>query len=263
MTRGPNDMIIKQLEHLAKALGPWRDSLVLGGGVALIVYDRCMARTNAKPVGTADLDFLIPRRPLVPANSAPLSTVLKDLGFKIHTKDLGIPPVQSFVKESGDVELEVEFLTDDRTRSKTQSVPIEGAQIVAQPLSYLEMSLQSVTAAILPSNTEIRIVTPEAWVFHKGLTFPRRKPGSAKQQKDLYGMWFVLTQMGDFSTAATLRLGKLQAKQPASWKRDFGLNLSDWVANAIPKDWDRLIAQDPEQRLTEAAFRGLVKRIGA
>ncbi|HAR42567.1 MAG TPA: hypothetical protein DCS07_08045 [Bdellovibrionales bacterium] len=85
-SRESNDAIIEQLEQLARALGPWRDSIVLGGGVALIVYDCCMAKTHAQPIGTADLDFLIPRRPVLPTNIASLSTVLKDLGFQIHTK---------------------------------------------------------------------------------------------------------------------------------------------------------------------------------
>lgn len=75
----------------------------------------------------------------------------------------------------GETEIEIEFLTDDRSRQKAVSAPIAGAAVVAQPLSYLEMSLQTVTPVRLPRGTEILVVRPEAWVFHKGLTFTRRK----------------------------------------------------------------------------------------
>lgn len=43
-----NKQILDEIEQVADALKGWKDELVLGGGVALIVYDECMAKTNAK-----------------------------------------------------------------------------------------------------------------------------------------------------------------------------------------------------------------------
>ncbi len=256
-----NDLILAELEKLCASFGEWSKSLILGGGVALIVYDRCLARAFAQPVGTTDIDFLIPRHPVIAGGAAPLASILRKQGFKHRTKDLGAPPVESYFKEMNETEIEVEFLTDDRTRKKSESTPIAEAQIVAQPLSYLEMSLESAMIALLPKRTSILVVRPEAWVFHKGLTFPRRK-APAKKAKDLYGIWFVLTQLGEFSDQAIRELQSLQAKQPANWRKSFSENLRGWVEHASPREWAQLIAQDPLGRLTEASFRGLVERLG-
>ncbi len=123
------------------------------------------------------------------------------------------------------------------------------------------MSLQTVTPVRLPRGTEILVVRPEAWVFHKGLTFTRRKSSPAKALKDLYGIWFVLTMFDDLSAATWGALEALQFRQPAKWRETFRSNLQTWTAQAAPKDWQRLVAQDPENRLTETAFRGLVARL--
>jgi hypothetical protein len=258
-----NELIIVELENLAAHFGDWSKSIVLGGGVALILYDRCLAKTSARPVGTTDMDFLIPRKPAVPADIAPLSQILAAQGFEQRTKSLGNPPIESYFKSMGETELEVEFLTDDRSRQKTDSAPIAAAEVVAQPLSYLEMSLQTVTPVRLPRGTEILVVRPEAWVFHKGLTFTRRKSGSAKVLKDLYGIWFVLTMFDDLSVATWKALKALQLRQPAKWRETFQSNLQSWISQAAPRDWQKLIAQDPENRLTEPAFRGLVARLAS
>ena len=164
MATTTNDLILAELETLAKHFGEWSKNLILGGGVALIVYDRCMAKTSARPVGTTDIDFLIPRRPIIPATTEPISKILQSQGFHHRAKSLGDPPVESYVKEVKETEIEVEFLTDARSRSKAETAPIQAAQVVAQPLSYLEMSLASATTASLPRGTEVRIVRPEAWV---------------------------------------------------------------------------------------------------
>ena len=44
------DSILKELESLAGTLVAWRDTLVLGGRVALIVYDRCMSKPGGSGV---------------------------------------------------------------------------------------------------------------------------------------------------------------------------------------------------------------------
>jgi hypothetical protein len=260
MVKTTNDLILLELENLASHFGEWSHNLVLGGGVALIVYDCCMAKVSARPIGTTDMDFLIPRRPILSANAEPLSQILESQGFYHRTKNTGQPPIESYVKEFKEIEIEVEFLTDDRARTKGNSTSIPKAQVVAQSLSYLEMSLESTTTAILSKGTKIRIVRPEAWVFHKGITFPRRR-AQVKKVKDLYGIWFVLTMLGDLSVSTGSALNLLQSRQPPTWKKTFIENLNRWIATATPRDWVQLISQDPEQRLTEVSFRRLVERL--
>jgi hypothetical protein len=59
-----NDKLIQQVEELATILKPWNEQLVIGGGVALILYDIVLAKANSGAVGTTDIDYLIPRRPV-------------------------------------------------------------------------------------------------------------------------------------------------------------------------------------------------------
>ena len=46
-------------------------------------------------------------------------------------------------------------------------------------------------------NVTGNLLTPATWIFHKGL-FTKRK-SSLKMPKDLYGIWYVASQLGDFS----------------------------------------------------------------
>lgn len=77
------------------------------------------------------------------------------------------------MKEIDGVEVEIEFLTDSATRDdKNKNVMIAG--IVAQPLSYLTLSLQTTMEFQTYSREVGKVVSPGAWIFHKGLTFTRR-----------------------------------------------------------------------------------------
>ena len=104
------------------------------------------------------------------------------------------------MKDIAGAEVEIEFLTDDSVRNnKNKNVVIAG--VVAQPLSYLTLSLQTTLKFHTYSNVTGNVVTPGAWIFHKGLTFTKRK-SSLKILKDLYGIWYVASQLGDFSDHA-------------------------------------------------------------
>ena len=59
-----NKELLNQIEELAIILKPWNDQLVVGGGVALILYDLVLSKANSGAVGTTDIDYLIPRKPL-------------------------------------------------------------------------------------------------------------------------------------------------------------------------------------------------------
>lgn len=252
-----NKVLIDQVEDLAKILDQWNEQIIIGGGVALVLYDTILSRANSGAVGTTDIDFLIPRKLLKPGEEQ-ISKILKDHGYALKMKSVGQPAVESYIRNIDDVEIEVEFLTDARSRAKEDVVSIKEAGVTAQALSYIEMSLQEGTPLILPSGNKITVVKPEAWVFHKGLTFVKRT-SEAKKYKDLYGIWFVLSQLNETSFAVKKALSKLMDKNSSSWKKTFIINLNTWIADATPKDWQTLENQDVEGRLTKAEFVALVK----
>ena len=110
----------------------------------------------------------------------------------------------------------------------------------------------------LPSGAIISVVKPEAWVFHKGLTFTKRT-AKVKKYKDLYGIWFVLTQLNEVSFAVQKALPKLMKKNPEPWTKTFKENLKTWIDSATPQDWDLLERQDVGGKLTKAGF---IKYVG-
>ena len=192
----------KIISEFLNSIGPWREFVVVGGGFALFIYKLYLAdqKLENHPVGTRDIDSLIPRR--VPEVSKKnIAKHLQEAGFTHFFKDIDAPATEAYVKEIDGLEVEIEFLTDSAARSdKNKNVVIAG--VVAQPLSYLTLSLQKTMEFQTYSSKAGRVVSPGAWMFHKGLTFTRRK-SSSKILKDLYGIWYVATQLGDFSEQAS------------------------------------------------------------
>jgi hypothetical protein len=61
MKQTQEDIIISDF---LKSLGPWRDVVVIGGGFALFIYKLYFTdpKITHPPVGTRDIDSLIPRK---------------------------------------------------------------------------------------------------------------------------------------------------------------------------------------------------------
>lgn len=249
----------KIISEFIRALGPWSEYVVVGGGVALFIYKLYLADQKLAnfPVGTRDIDSLIPRRvPEISKKS--IAQHLVDAGFTHIFKDVDNPATEAYVKGIEGLDIEIEFLTDSAARNdKTKNVLIRG--VVAQPLSYLTLSLQTTSYFKTYSGATGRVVSPGAWLFHKGLTFTRRKT-IAKQFKDLYGIWYVGTQLGDFSDQALIEFNRLSI-QNSSWFETFRKNLLQWMENSTPSDWSKLESQDPGGKLKKLSFERMIKRL--
>jgi len=249
----------KIISEFLKSLGPWREFVVIGGGFSLFIYKLYFADPNLEnsPVGTRDIDSLISRR--VPEISKKnIAKYLNEAGFIHVFKDMDIPATESFVKEIDGVEVEVEFLTDSATRDdKDKNVMIAG--VVAQPLSYLMLSLKTTMEFQTYSHEVGKVVSPGAWILHKGLTFTRRN-NSSKMLKDLYGIWYVVTQLGDFSDQAYREFTFISQQYP-KWLQTLQKQLSVWMNQASPSEWSKLEAQDPAGKLKKLGFENAVKKL--
>lgn len=220
MTLDKEDKIISDF---LKSLGPWRDLIVIGGGFSLFIYKLYLTDPKFKnsPVGTRDIDSLIPRK-VQEISKKNIQGYLQEGGFNHVFKDLDDPATEAYVKDIAGAEIEIEFMTDDSVRTnKNKNVLIAG--IFAQPLSYLTLSLQTTLKFQTYSNITGNVVAPAAWIFHKGLTFTKRK-SSLKILKDLYGIWYVATQLGDFSKCAIEEFTIIAKKHP-KWFKTFQSNL--------------------------------------
>lgn len=256
MTSNQEDKIISEF---LESIGPWRDFVVIGGGFALFIYKLYLSDPKLKnlPVGTRDIDSLISRK-IPEVSKKNIQSYLREAGFNHVFKDLDDPATEAYVKDIAGAEVEIEFLTDDSVRNnKEKNVVIAG--VVAQPLSYLTLSLQTTLKFQTYSKITGNVVTPGAWIFHKGLTFTKRK-SSLKVLKDLYGIWYVASQLDDFSNHALDEFKDL-AKQHPKWFKTFQKNLQNWLHNATPNDWSKLEAQDPSGRLRKLNFEQIMKKL--
>ncbi len=249
MKQSQEDKIISEF---LISLGPWRDYAVIGGGFALFIYKLYLSDPNLSidPIGTRDIDSLLPRKvPEISKKS--IAKYLDEAGFIQIFKDMDIPAAESYVKEIDGVEVEIEFLTDSATRGdKQKNVLISG--VVAQPLSYLAMSLQTTTEFYTYSHEKGKVVNPGAWIFHKGLTFTRRT-NPLKILKDLYGIWYVSTQLGDLSNQTIIEFQYLASKY-TTWYKTFQKQLLNWIDLATLDQWSKLEAQDPSGKLKRLRF---------
>jgi len=247
------------ITSLARILGEYSDDAVIGGGVALLLYRRYLVSSGrsdySEAATTDDIDMLVPRE-LSPGTKT-LGERLAQAGFRREERSLETPPVESYLGSIAGEEIAIEFLTDRRARgSSDQNVNVAG--VSAQPLSYIEMSRESPRTVTTTSGASVLVVAPASWMFHKALTFPRRRKNE-KRTKDLYGIWYVGTQLGDFSRLELERLKELGAAKPGAWRAKAKKNLADWISKAAPADWKLLEMQDPARVLTAALFRRFIQ----
>lgn len=249
------------ITEFLNAIGPWREHIVIVGGFALFIYKLYLSdqKLDISPVATRDIDSLIPRK-IPEMSNRNIAKHLIEAGFTNIFKNVLEPPTESYVKEIEGIEIEVEFLTDTASRNdKNKNITIAG--VVAQPLSYLTLSLQKTRNFQTYSNVAGRVVSPGAWIFHKGLTFNRRRT-ALKMLKDLYGIWYVASQLGDFSDQALAEFNLL-AKEHSKWFETLKKNIQSWKSSATPNEWAKLESQDPSGKLRKLHFEHILEKFFA
>lgn len=89
MTSNQEDKIISEF---LESIGPWRDFVVIGGGFALFIYKLYLTDPKLKnqPVGTRDIDSLIPRK-IPEISKKNIKSHLREAGFNHIFKDLDDP----------------------------------------------------------------------------------------------------------------------------------------------------------------------------
>ncbi len=248
------------ISYFLKAIGPWNEHIVVSGGYALIIYRLYLTNQHAGiyPVGTRDIDSLISRK--VPKIEISLAESLEKAAFVQTFKDVNNPATECYVKNIDGEIWEVEFLTDRSTRGdKLSNLHIHDADVTAQQLNYIELPLKHKKSFKTFSGESGYVASPSAWIFQKGLTFTKRKD-KVKTYKDLYGIWYVTTQLGDLSELAIHEFSSL-AQDNSSWFKTFKKHISKWLESSFPIDWARLEGQDPSGNLNKNAFTDAMMKL--
>jgi hypothetical protein len=206
-----------------RAMQPYADRVVLIGGWVPVVYRWAGIIVAHGPVlMTRDIDIALPR--VLSVVGRPLDDLLTAIGLVAEFRSRDDPPVVAYMGRLAGVDVEVEFLTHEP--GATAHVVKPQPTLHAQSLHYLAILLDGAVDLFLevrPGSLLIRVPSPGAFVYQKGLAFPSRKH-RFKRAKDLYYMFDVLEHVGVAKVADELR--GVSSRHPTRWLATFRSNLS-------------------------------------
>jgi len=96
---------------------------------------------------------------------------------------------------------------------------------------------------------KIRVPSPEAYIFHKGLIFNRRK-GKAKEAKDLYYIFDILANCDELEDEIIVGLKRLE-KVYSKWFSRFLQNMENSFSDLNAEGVTMVSSQCPADALPE------------
>jgi hypothetical protein len=211
-------------------LKDYLSAIVVGGGwVPLIYYHYLVADKSREPIRTRDIDLFVDIKvPIVGEKS--VDRLLLDAGFKPTFRSAGIPPVIHYEGVINGEEVEIEFLTDQRGASDNVVIEVqkglyaEALRFASIPISHaIEVTIDDFWIGEEYHPLKIKVPSPEAYVFHKGLVFERRK-SKEKSAKDLYYIFDILANCPEIKERIIQGLKKFEKEYPG-WFSRFSKNI--------------------------------------
>jgi len=221
--------------------------IVIGGGwVPLIYYHYLLGEKSRFPILTRDIDIMVNEN--IPIKgSKTLDKLFTDAGLKAVFQDIGSAhPVTHYEGKIDNYVVEIEFLTNLKGRGDKDVVMVQKG-LYAEALRYISISTQN-TLEILIDDLQligesqgliIKVPTPGAFLFHKGLTLDRRRE-SQKKGKDLYYIFDVLVNCIESETQIVEELRRLKSEYPTKWFKRFITNLEVFFED-VSSDGIRLV----------------------
>ncbi len=245
---------------LIKTLWILRDYLseiVVGGGWVPMLYHRYVAKNSQYiPIYTRDIDFMVHRQVPI-SGSKTLDQLLTEAHFQAIFKSRDIPPVIHYEGTIDEIDVEIEFLTEQVGSGDGISLEVQKG-LHAEALRFISLIIENVMEIALdepawiqnPSHLTIKVPHPAAYIFNKGLVFERRR-SKVKQAKDLYYMFDILTTLPDLKPMIIGELHTL-AKQYRPWFATLIKNLSRFFETPQSEGVLFVLDQRPDE-----AFEGL------
>jgi hypothetical protein len=252
-----------------KALWILRDYLsviVVGGGwVPFLYYHYLVADKSREPIRTRDIDLLVDTHvPVIGGKS--VDRLLLDAGFKPVFRSSDTPPVIHYEGRIEGEEVEIEFLTDQRGAKDDvvlevqEGLHAEALRFISIPISHtIEVTIDDFRIGAERHPYAVKVPSPEAYIFHKGLIFERRKERQ-KKAKDLYYIFDILANCPALRERIIKGLNGFE-REYASWFSSFIRNLQRYFSG-LTADGVRLVSsQRPAgafPKLTKEQFRQYV-----
>jgi len=232
--------------------------IIVGGGWAPLIYYHYLVKDKSKePIRTRDIDLFVKINVPVLGNRT-VDQLLTDSGLESKFKSHDNPPV---IHYQGDIEgdnVEIEFLTDRRgatgdsvieVQKGLHAVPLRFVSIILE--NSIEVDIDDLLIKGKHQPLKIRVPSPEAYIFHKGLIFDRRKE-KTKKAKDLYYIFDILANCDMLHDGIINGIKDLKKEYPA-WFRSFERNLSECFRDLDSKGVSLISSQRPAYAFPEMA----------
>lgn len=216
--------------------------IVIGGGwVPLLYYHYLLADKSTEPIRTRDIDLLVDIEvPIIGEKS--VDRLLLEAGFKPTFKSSDTPPVIYYEGIIDGEEVEIEFLTDQRGARDDVVIEVqkglhaEALRFISIPISHaIEVTIDDFRIGGEYHPLRVKVPSPEAYIFHKGLIFERRKDRQ-KKAKDLYYIFDILANCPELKERIIEGLNGFEKEYPSWFSRfirNLQKNFSDLTAGGI------------------------------
>jgi hypothetical protein len=210
-------------------------------------------------MATLDLDLAVPLR--VEVKKRPVDELLTEAGYHVEYMGMEYPAVIYMKRGAPDIE----FLTPRKGDRPPKPLNVQPG-LQAEPLRFLEVVLDNTRTVDIPgAQLQVRIPTPEAYLYQKVLSFPRRNRAE-KKAKDLAYIFEVLHSFPALAKDLPKSIKTLRARYPKKWFSTFRGNLADYFASE-DADGIRMVADQKPHPHAEMVRRdatngpGLFRRV--
>lgn len=227
-----------------------QDVVIAGGWAPLIYYHYLLSDKNLNPLRTKDIDIVVPSKLKIIANKT-IDQLLVKAGLKPNFKSLHIPPVIHYEGKIEGCEVEIDFLTTQKNKKENKVIIVQKG-LHAQSLPFISILLENTVWVKIDDFSlnenkmfKIRVPTPAAYIFNKGLTFGRRNK-RIKKAKDLYYIFDILANCQKLMPNIVEELKKLNTNYPKKWFVRFLTNMKKHFADETSYGIDLIVSQRPE-----------------
>jgi len=232
------------------------DIVISGGWAPLVYYHYLLSKKEVEPLRTKDIDIVVPEK-LAKRRNRTVDEILVAAGFKTKFKSRHIPPVVSYEGNIEGHDVEIEFLTHLRGSGRNNVVKVQ-KDLYAQALRYIivliENSIKVSINDLKMENGEIlevRVPSPGAFIFQKGLIFVRRTRRE-KSAKDLYYIFDILSNCQELREKIIKEFHKFKRNYHSRWLSSFVTNLEEYFSDISSEGVYLVLSQRPE-----GAFPGM------
>jgi len=244
-------------------LRDYLSEIVIGGGwVPFLYYHYLISDKSREPLRTLDIDLVV-GIDLPVLGGKTIDQLLLEAGLKPKFKSRDIPPVIHYEGIIEDQEVEIEFLTEQRGPKDANVIQVQKG-LHAEALRFISILLDHVIELTIDDfkvkrkyvPLKVKVPSPEAYIFHKGLIYRRRR-NKFKEAKDLYYIFDILINCPELREQIIEGLKRLSGIY-SSWFSRFLNNLKSDFSDIKAKGIELILTQRPSgtlPHLTKEQFK--------